>query len=612
MSEDAAKSPSGREGPDHGPTVLDGVVRRTSVSALQTADDSTDEGCLRKWWYHYVRGLKEPQTEAQANGTRLHSVIERYLRTGEKRLPDVILKNLHIVQPPGPDLLIEHPLVPAMPDGSSGLHLSPVRAAGIPLVGFIDLVHDRLTNLGGADVEDTQDSPGTVEVIDWKFTLSMDYAKTPAQLPKTIQMAGYGKWAFETLPDLKLVRLSHGYMPARGRGAKPTIRVDRDVIERSWEHADSVARSVIDAARETDPDRVPANRRACNAYNKKCIHAQGRYCTAGMHNSLREIANAKSAGIPMGLNVIGNSILDKIRQQSNPAPQPTSVAATIGLTGTVVPPVAVDRAAEIARLQAEEAEQIATRAFEAVCDKIVEHQMGFPHLTDSAAALYVKAKGAAHAPSGQLGSLDAGGAPIVVIPSPEVLAGLLGELENAAAKRAAVAASSPAPSPGPAITPPEAPLQPITQAAATVPTAPAPTPQAVAAAESVAKKTRGPGRPKTTPAADAPPGGQVILLVDGIADGVSAMSLHGLIDELAMSLANEYNAADIRCASNDTPLGFGKWTGAYHAHVRDAVATLAPGVYAVDTRGSQLAEIFVDALRSRIRETGGFLFRGAR
>ncbi len=639
-----ARSPSGREGPDHGKTVVDGIVRRTSVSALQMADDSTSAGCLRKWWYDKVMGRSEPTTKAQANGTRLHGEMEAYLKTGEPRLSDQILRHLHFVPRPGSDLLVEHPTIPELSDGSSGLHLAPLRAAGIPVVGFIDLVHDRLTNQGGTEIEDTDDPPGTVEVIDWKFPGSMDFAKQGRELVKTIQMAGYGKYVFEVVPDAKLVRLSHGYMPTRGRGSKATVRADRDTIEKSWEHAESVARSTVDAARETDADKVTANRRACRAYNKQCIHASNGYCTAGMHNSLRALigATASSALLAPEDDPVGLTILDRIRQTSAAPAAPQPVAATIALSGTVTPPVpvvptgptpeeiATARALEVAKLQAEEANARAVRNFEALADKVLAHNMGFPALAGVAAGLSTQAPGSERrAPGGLLGAVDTTTGTVFTIEDPAVLAQLLQELDAAAAARALAAVGTPAPQPGGILSPETpvvvVPVQ-VSTPAPTTPTVIAPDRQAalalglsvvgaivVESAEATATKTRKPRAAKVDAGVAAPStDDRVILIVDGTVEGIATTSLHGLIDEWCSALASKFDAADIRCAAQDGPLGYNKWRGALAAFVRETSAQLPAGVYSIDTRGNELAEIVVQALAPRIRTSGGFVFRGIR
>jgi hypothetical protein len=652
MAEDAGKSPSGRVAPDHGPTVdpVTREVRRSSVSQLQTADESTNEGCLRKWWYDKIMGLTEPSTRSQETGTEHHGYMEHHLVTGEKRLPDRIVRNLHFVPKPGPDLLVEHPTIPTMSDGSSGLAHAPLRAAGIAIVGYIDLIHGRCENPGTTDILDAYDPPGTIAVVDWKFTGSMEYAVAPGDLPKKIQMAGYGKYRFDVGWPGDLVRLAHGYFPERGRGELRTIRVDRDRIERSWEHAESVMRSIIDVARETDPDKVPGNRRACNAYRKKCMHAAGGYCTAGMHSSLRSIVGASVAPPPVapGDLIMPVSILDRLR---GGAQTPTPVAVTAALTpnsAAVVPAddgkaaaeAAKEKArAELAAMQAEEKLLREAKAFETTVDSVAAHNMGLPRFDGRALELIKKAKpsrpDAFFAGMGTLGGTPED--PFIVT-DPAELAGLLVELDALAAQKAealknapppiATPAPTPAPAPAaastvPAILPPEAPVRTPAPVPATVPTAPAaaqaPTPVGQNA-EGAGEATKAPRKPRAAKTADKPEGvapaptGGLVLYVDCVVEGVATTSLHGLIDEWCAALAagTKPPSADIRCPTEGSPLSYNKWPGALTAFIREAAAELPDGAYAIDSRGGAIAETVIEALRPIIRARGGVLVRGYR
>lgn len=624
---------------DHGPTVVDGVVRRTSVSALQMADASSSSGCLRKWWFDKVAGKREPSTKAQENGTTKHAEIEAYLRTGEGRPSDQIIRNLHLAPAPGPDLLLEHPMIPVMPDGTSGLHLAPLRVAGIPMAGFIDVLHDRRTNEGADEDANALDPPGTLTVIDWKFPGSLNYALTGPQLIDTLQMSGYGKYVFNVAPATEFVRLTHVYMPTKGAGRKATALVRRDAVEKSWEHAEGVARSVIDAARETDPEKVPANRRACRAYNKQCMHAAGGYCSAGVHNSLRDLVATKAnvsailATEPEGL--MGLNILDRIRQ-GNATPSP-AVAIPSAPAGPTAEEIAATKAAEITKLQAEEAFARDARAFAALSDKVIAHGMGYPHLDGNAAELSEHAQNpASRQPSGALGASEVTG-PSLVIPDYATLAQLLAELD-------AAATAQPAPTPAPdvaAILSPETPATPTVIPVSTpAPTAPAAslqttiiapvTPPATTAIDEVTTPKRR-GRP---PKAAAPaqtvtidttgvsgtiglhverePDSRVILIVDATVEGVDVTSLHGLVDDACAQLCATFHAADVRCAPQDGPLGFAKWRGALASKVREAAEELTPGVYTIDTRGNEITEIAVGALAARVRSSGGYMIRGIR
>ncbi len=674
MSAEKIESPSGREAPDHGPTVdpVTRELRRTSVSQLQSADESTNEGCLRKWWYERIMGRKEPSTAAQEDGKLHHSYMDHYLTTGDTRLPDRIVRNLHFVPKPGADLLVEHPTIPKMSDGSSGLAHAPLRAAGVPVVGYIDCVDGRLENPGTRDITDTRDPPGTIHVRDWKFTGSLEFAKSGPDLVKTIQMAGYGKYRFDVGWPGDLVRLSHGYFPKKGRGELRSIRVDREAIERSWEHAASVTRSLRDVARENDAEKVPANRRACRAFNKQCMHAADGYCTAGMHNSLRQIVGARASQALTTEDIMGVSILDRIRGTGTQTPTPINIAAapstptvTVALTGVPAPgptpeQIAATKAAAVAKLAAEEQEQRAAKQFDALISRVQEHTLGMPAFAGRALELYRIARPAAPADaftgSGQIGAPDPVTGEVFTVEDPATLAELVAELDALAVKHVEDAKNVPAPVAG-GLLPPESPMPIAAPAPAAVPTAPAAT---IAAAQAAAaepakapRKPRGAAQAATSVTASiavdaqerlaSPPsatvaerteamtaarsitvdasdraqdgqfGGKVInLIVDCTVEGVIAASLHGLVQDWCDTLARNYDAADIRCAPEKSPLGFGKWPGALHAFVAETAAQLAPGWYSLDSHGGQVIEVVIEALRPVIRASGGALIRGHR
>ena len=95
-------------------------------------------------------------------------------------------------------------------------------------------------------------------------------------------------------------------------------------------------------------------------------------------------------------------------------------------------------------------------------------------------------------------------------------------------------------------------------------------------------------------------------------EGADTINLMDYIDEACDALIAEFapTAADIRCTSNETALGFSKWRGALAALA--AKQPPAPGNYRVDTRGNELAEIVFTALRNACLSSGGFHVRGTR
>lgn len=223
--------------------VIDGKPTYTSASSLQTA-----ESCPRKWFFAKVLGIKTPPSKSQAVGTQTHGEIEHYLKTGELTLGQIPMAGKHLIPEPSGDYLIEHRIWDQQ--------LSP---AGIPLEGFIDLV-----------------VPGdVVEVLDWKTTSNLRWAKKGSDLPDTIQMAVYARWAQEFY-NADTVRLSHVYFQTKGRpqATKSTILVDRARISRKWESIEKVARSLHDFAAETEVADVPANRMACDDFGGCAFYSQ--------------------------------------------------------------------------------------------------------------------------------------------------------------------------------------------------------------------------------------------------------------------------------------------------------------------------------------------------
>jgi hypothetical protein len=270
-----------------GAAVIAGVPQFTSVSALELAHQ-----CLRRWWYRYVdpRKFQSPPTKASKRGTDGHERIAHFLTTGDRsRLNALVMRGMHQLPPPGPDLLVEYDFVPWVkdhPDGKYGLSAALLKAGDIPVIGAMDLVHERRENYGVEDIADAYDEPGIIKLVDHKFTGKLDYAKTSSELVETFQMAGYGLWAFLKFPQLERVRLTHNYFPEKGTPRAPTALVTRDQCERTWMAADAVGVAMRDAARESNPDKVDANTRVCHAFGKPCPAIE--VCSAAKFDSLSE------------------------------------------------------------------------------------------------------------------------------------------------------------------------------------------------------------------------------------------------------------------------------------------------------------------------------------
>jgi hypothetical protein len=617
-------TPAPRAGWIHGPTVDKKTreLRYVSPSSLQQADMSTEKGCMRKWWYDKIEGKREPSTRQQEEGTADHAVVERYLLTGERVFSPRAAKGVHMLPPPGPRLRIEHDMVPILYDAEgkeiSGLHLAPLRAAGIPVAGRIDLMHDLCLNYGADSPEHMQDPEGTWEVFDHKFTKDLRFAVNGPDLARTIQMAAYGEYVFLTT-DAKLVRLSHGYYPHQGSARKSTVRVDRTPLSRFWvEHVEPLARSMSDAAKEPTADTVPANTKACRAFNKDCMHAS--YCSAGMQGSLASLvgqtaAQSLVAGIkkdPKNMPLIpGKGLLAHIQKS------PADNAA---------------REAELAKLKAEEEAAKKKALPEGLLDLIGQIEattqangLGWPQLKGKAADAYLLLTGQQREASGALEEVEINGVEDFVTlfgelsasfttPTPAVTAPvqvevpIAGLLPDDAPHAVASPPAAPAPASSPMADIAAAADKPKAKRTKKVEAAPAPAVEASAAVEAPASPPV--EAPPQMPRVQAEIDTRVNVFVDVITEGGEYKDLGAMIDTMADALAKRFNLDDCRLGDAQCAIGFGKWKAALSAMSREV--PLPPGNYKVEARGNEIYEEVVQALRQVCRRTGGTWMRGTR
>lgn len=636
----------------YGRAIVNGVPQFHSVSRLTGADD-THGGCLRQWFYEMKMGKKAPGTTASKRGDGLHEEIEKFLKTGDRSLSSLALSGMHMVPEPGPDLLVEHDLVLRPDDlhpkneaeAAALLARAPLTADGVPVLGRMDLIHGRGTNKGGANVEDTLDPPNTVEVCDWKSTGSPKWIKKKEELPKLIQMAGYAEWVYRVEPRTDQVRLSHGYfVVAGGASRKVSLRVHREDIEKTWQHAEGVARRIRHAAAEIDPDLVDANTGACENYGG-CTHRE--YCKARMHVALTSFVGQTAAAKLLNKHQENSmGLLDKLKSGALAPAAPAAVApAPSGILGIAAPAApaapAIDAAAERAKLEAEEVAQRAARALIELTDKcgplfdkingyaqVNGEAVGVPSFAGDIAA--VLTKGASRDPITGVGTL--GGK--CTISTYDELVDVVEQLDRYA-KEGAIKSIPPPPGTvmprAPTLLSPETPASAPSPVVVTIGAEGAPAGSTSVTVE--ATKTRAPRAkkdtaapaetpahpsvprgPDPTPAPSAPPNAMFGLVVDAVLEigGTTGRSLNAWVEEVCAELAAQFGDADVRCPTEKSPLAFGKWDGAVAAMIREKAPSLPPGIYVLDTRGSRALEVAADALRGHCRTTGGFFVWGRR
>lgn len=599
-----------------GKAVQDGRLAYVSPSQIVAADHDSFGGCLRRWWYRRVEGRPEPMNAAAEVGKQGHSEIEEYLTTGRMTLGQHALSAKRYLPAPSPSLQIEC----SIDDGT-------ILLAGVPVVGFVDYL-----NTSGQVLLDhgaTQDPDRSAEVVDWKFTGRRDFP-TAQEVASALPMALYGEWAARKL-DLEWVRLSHVYIGTRRREAsKRSLLVPREEFAPKLERAERVVRRLQQAAQCKSAGEVEANTSACTAYGG-CPHRA--YCQAGEQKTLADLFG------PLGAARI-----------LNPEPPDMSLLNIPALAALKQPdPIADARAALIAEEQAARVDP----AVKAAVQSIIASGYGQPTLTGAAAQAWGAAIGIGVTQgAGLVGSGDLAAAtfsdPADLIKAAQELSGLPPK------------AAAPAPAQGPAaakshalvtgLLPPDAPASdPVKAAAALEPKAAPPAPIAapapnteietgrvsaaappIASEESgelkLSKKARAEfermqarifelegqvsayavRQTSADPVPVAAPTTQGIGLFVDCTPPPGAVDLSSWVYGLAGQLAKQYGAADIRCAPDQSPLSFGKWKGALAAACREDA--IADGFYHLDARGSELLEVAVEALRSRVR----FVCRGIR
>lgn len=645
----------------YGKSVVDGRVRFLAPTTIQKADpnDPGGGGCLRRWFYEKVMGFKPDDEEKPwlDLGKQCHGEVEHLIKTGENVLGRITSSTRRFAEPfIGRPVLVEYDIGGGNPD----LSLATLTAAGIPIVGYVDIISD-LPALG-EDGELTDDPPGTIEELDWKFGGAKkgadrgDFSKSGSDLLIDTQMIASAEWISRKLERAGKPawhhRLSHVYTNTKGRSesSKATVRVDREHIARRWEYVDAVARTIADVARETSPDRVPANTNACGSFGG-CPFAKPGVCSAFDFNSLDSFfGGTGSMGLMDSLNLGG--VTPPAPAAPAPVAPPVVAASPAGVHATIP---GHDIASQMAALMGGAPAAAApafTVEFANAVDEIAAKGYGFPPLAGDAAKAFahlMRSRGhnvpdaPAYPGAGELGQIAAaqdqarvvgmaaelrplpvkGTAPVVAPPpaAPAVVVsqapGLLsaespisGTFSPTALPIEGFGAPTPA---NPGTTPgvgvpgliasvPASVAAPIIAAGATS------APPALPDVAPVAPRTRKPRtkKPDTAPAgasadAVATAGEDPAWLFVDCRPNIAHDDLQEHITTWLVGMAKHYKCdpLDVRCASKEeTRLAFGAWKGAVQAVAAAAAKHLAAGAWYLDTRGSETNEAVLEGLRA--------------
>ncbi len=220
------------------PASLNGKSPRYSASTVKQ-----QQRCPRKHFLEQACGIEVPVTAALADGTRLHGLVERWLK-GERRPEDdasplwpVVKTGLHHLPEPGtPGLLIEVPRKmatwPGGPEFTGTPDLMRVRPAGGDFVE-VDL-HDHKSTSGYAS------------------GVKKGWVLTSETLPDDVQNIAYSTFAFKQL-NATAVESKWIYYEKKG-GAATAVRVRMERIETLKKWRDKVL-PIVGEMEEQHKDR---------------------------------------------------------------------------------------------------------------------------------------------------------------------------------------------------------------------------------------------------------------------------------------------------------------------------------------------------------------------
>lgn len=624
-------------GSGYGKTVIDGLVQYWSATSLATGDHQEPGGCEHRWAQRYLYGYKEPETAAKNGGVKTHGELEEYLPTGRMVLGPVALSMVPYLPKPGPDLLVEGQIwrIPALPW---------LEIDGVPVLGKIDLEHERPFNVGGPDIEDTVNPPGTVEVSDAKTTSDFQWAKTRDALIKTVQMPLYGEAVARRRAregrEPAFIRLSH--VIGRTKGARAARKVSkvhsRDEIRQEFEgRIVPLARRLAQVAAGDTPR---GNTLACGAFRGCPFRFGDGERPPCPHYQTDSIGDLIEAIASVGEKEETMSVLDILNPAATAAPSAADRRAAL--------------AAEMAKLEAEEAAaqakknaapavQIPTEFLNAI-DVIARAKMpaergggpvGMPPLAGAAAEIWATIAGHIVPPGGTTypGTFNAARVPVrntvqdVIDFATDLVKKGLSTIEAPARDTIAPAANSTAgavqASPdAPMLLPPDAPTSKPELAADPVPgfggvpagtlTDAAPVqisgtingmsgdgPEITAAPEQKPKGKGGrPKKVKPEPGVQTAPGEALEIFVNAIPNRPFD-TLDEYVRSLMAALCAKFGLSDVRLATGENPLAFSRWRGAVASSARQ---TPPPKGTYVALLPDEITEIVLEVLRESADE----------
>ncbi len=337
--------PEEEDGPYTGSTVVNGIIRFSSVSQVVQFDARREGGCPARWWFQKIKGKKEPSSDAQEAGKLDSRVLAHYLKTGEDVMRPEVRAVKHLLPSWGPDLEVEQQLGDIekavkmrdalvsgarMPAGFADRLLleiervSGLAVDGIPFRGAADVRHFRgvykdetgelREEAPGNVVGEIGDHKGTSRVADYRShggagKLYPGYAKSADEIGWHPQWLGYGVHAAYRHPELTHVRLSAHYYQTKHSlyAEKRTTLLEVGEVRERWRMVVlPVVREMVDVAKCSDQSEVPHNNRSCTQFGKPCPHDA--YCVRDKGDIFDLLGIDKTQGETMAIDSLFDDV----------------------------------------------------------------------------------------------------------------------------------------------------------------------------------------------------------------------------------------------------------------------------------------------------------------
>lgn len=612
---------------EHAHAILNGELQHISVTQLQAF-----RACERKWGFDKIDHFPRRVFKSQEIGTRGHAEIDHYLKTGQDGLGEIAAAGKHLL--PAPQTVWSEYQLADLPVA--------ITAAGLPFKGAVDVVDWR--------------TPGWLEIVDHKFIGSIDewpkYGNKPADLGDIqtdygLQFAVYQRALYLSgwFADRQMVRLRLNLFQTKGPKRAEPVVWDVPFTDRGaeWEHVESLAQRMRGAARAVSGIVLGHvyGSAECDRYGG-CSYA-GQCFMAAIRANPGAVTGGSTLSVASPPVNAGQSVLSAFQPGAFqpgmtafvPPPPPGPPAVTAGPQPGVAHmsaqpagtfptsgPGWVKPRCAICGTEFAEARPpghsidpqfcVMAQHHAAILAARGGHPAGTPVAAPVATVLHPEPTLAAQRPAGNrivdestardTATLEAGRFRASV--DRDGLGTLAPSAPSMTPQQAAFAAQGMPIPPANAfaqVVPPDAPKSDPAKAAIDPPgSVPGPTPPPLPSApiiEPVKRKRGRPPAPKTE-SADASvdlTGNGLIVYVDAFPNA-AASSLNGYVAMMAEKVRAAANPPpmDLRCAPQDSPLGYGKWKGVLTAAVR--AEPPPPGAYTLITSGSELALVVAEAL----------------